>query len=43
MRDEAGTLDSTARGTIAVRLFVMDAQKPDNGARLSRNPRKTFS
>jgi hypothetical protein len=23
-------------------LFAMDAQKPDNGARLSRNPRKNF-
>jgi uncharacterized protein (DUF1330 family) len=22
---------------------IRDAQKPDNGARLSRNPRKTFS
>ena len=28
---------------IAVRAFAMDAQKPNNGARLSRNPRKTFT
>jgi hypothetical protein len=28
---------------IAVRAFAMDAQKPNNGARLARNPRKTFS
>jgi hypothetical protein len=38
MRDEAGPLPAEP---IAVRaFFAMDAQKPDNGARLSCNPRK---
>jgi hypothetical protein len=36
-------IDSAARGTHrGLGLFAMDAQKPDNGARLSRNPRKNF-
>jgi hypothetical protein len=43
MRDEAGTLDFDARGTLAVRAFAMDPKKPDSGARLSRNPRKNVS
>jgi hypothetical protein len=35
-------IDSAARGTHRRGLFAMDPQKPDNGARLSRNPEKNF-
>jgi len=37
-------IDSAARGTHSrLAHFAMDARKPDNGARLSRNPTKKFS
>jgi hypothetical protein len=34
--------DSAARGTHRGEAFCHGAQKPDNGARLSRNPRENF-
>jgi len=44
MRDEAGTRRFRCpRNRSRLGLLAMDAQKPDNGARLSRNPRKNFS
>ena len=43
MRHEAGTHRFRCpRHPSRLGLFAMDAQKPDNGARLSRNPRKNF-
>jgi hypothetical protein len=43
VRDEAGTRRFRCpRYPSRLGLFAMDAQKPDNGARLSRNPRKNF-
>jgi len=43
MRHEAGTHRvHCPRHPSRLALFAMDAQKPDNGARLSRNPRKNF-
>jgi hypothetical protein len=43
MRDEAGTYRFRCpRHPSRLGLFAMDAQKPDNGARLSRNPGKNF-
>ena len=43
MREEAGTHRFRCpRHPSRLGLFAMDAQKPDNGARLSRNPRKNF-
>jgi len=43
MRDEAGTRRFRCpRNRSRLGLLAMDAQKPDNGARLSRNPRKNF-
>jgi hypothetical protein len=43
MRDEAGTHRfRRPRHPSRLGLFAMNAQKPDNGARLSRNPRKDF-
>ena len=35
-------IDSATAAPSRLGLFAMDAQKPDNGARLSRNPRKNF-
>ena len=43
MRQEAGTYRFRClRHPSLVRLFAMDAQKPDNGACLSRASRKNF-
>jgi hypothetical protein len=43
MRHEAGTQRFRClRHPSRLGLFAMEAQKPDNGARLSRNPRKNF-
>ena len=43
MRHEAGTHRfRCARQPSGLAHFAMDAQKPDNGARLSHNPRKDF-
>jgi hypothetical protein len=43
MRYEAGTHQFRCpRHPSRLGLFATDAQKPDNGARLSRNPRKNF-
>jgi hypothetical protein len=43
MRREAGTRRSRCqRHPSRFGLFAMEAQKPDHGARLSRNPRKNF-
>jgi hypothetical protein len=44
MRHEAGThLFRCPQHASRLGHFAMDAQKPDDDARLSRNPRKTFS
>jgi hypothetical protein len=43
MRHEAGTHRFRCpQHPSRLGLFAMDAQKPDNGARLSRDPRKSF-